>query len=103
MCDIAHIVTATLTLETTLQMQFWKEHVDSQANLADCGPKDTFDHVPALGISWENLETPPWSSKVATTSATEWLHWFHVGKITWIAITGADNIGTLRVVLHLFS
>ena len=82
MCDIAHIVTATLTLETTLQMKSWKEHVDSQANLADCGTKDTFDHVQALGIPWENLEMPPWPSKVATASAAEWLQWFHIGKTT---------------------
>ena len=81
-CDIAHIVTATLTLETTLQMKSWKEHVDSQANLADCGTKDTFDHVQALGIPWENLEMPPWPSKVATASAAEWLQWFHIGKTT---------------------
>jgi hypothetical protein len=80
--DIAQIVAATLTLETTLGMKSWKEHVDSQANLADCGTKDTFDHVKAMGLLWEDLEIPPWPVKVSSASAAEWLQWFHMGKPT---------------------
>ena len=41
--DISRIISATLAIEAALGMKSWKEHVDSKANLADCGTKDVTD------------------------------------------------------------
>ena len=57
-------------------MKSWKEHVDSKANLADCGTKDVTDYVSALGISWETLCLPPWPRDLRSASSDEWLRWY---------------------------
>lgn len=79
-CDISHIVSATLAIEAALGMKSWKEHVDSKANLADCGTKDVSDYVTALGISWEHLQVPPWPHNVRQASSAEWIRWFSENK-----------------------
>ena len=75
-CDISHIVASALSMEAALRMKSWKEHVDSRANLADCGTKDVTDYVSALGISWETLSLPPWPRDLRTASSNEWLRWY---------------------------
>jgi len=75
-CDISHIVASALSMEAALQMKSWKEHVDSKANLADCGTKDVTDYVSALGISWENLCLPPWPRDLRSASSDDWLRWY---------------------------
>ena len=74
--DISRIISATLAIEAALGMKSWKEHVDSKANLADCGTKDVTDYVSALGMIWETLDVPPWPNNVQTASSNEWITWF---------------------------
>ena len=74
--DVGHIVSATLMTEAALGMRSWKEHVDSKANLADCGTKEVDDYVTAMGINWETLELPPWPKDLRSASSDEWLRWY---------------------------
>jgi hypothetical protein len=74
--DISCIIAAALSLEASLGLRSWKEHVDSKANLADCGTKDVFDHVSTMGATWETLQLPPWPQDVRTASCDEWLSWY---------------------------
>ena len=78
--DISRIISATLAIEAALGVKSWKEHVDSKANLADCGTKDVTDYVSALGLIWETLSVPPWPSNVQTASSHDWLAWFRDNK-----------------------
>ena len=63
-------------------MKSWKEHVDSKANLADCGTKDVADYVTALNINWEILEVPPWPANVAQAPSSAWISWFRENQTT---------------------
>ncbi len=81
-CDISHIVSATLAIEAALGMRSWKEHVDSKANLADCGTKDVADYVTALNIDWEILAVPPWPADVAQAPSSAWISWFKENQTT---------------------
>ena len=73
---ISCIIAAAQSLEASLGIRSWKEHVDSKANLADCGTKDVFDHVSTMGATWETLQLPPWPQDVRTASCDEWLSWY---------------------------
>jgi hypothetical protein len=73
--DVGCIIHASLMLQAKLRTVSWYEHVDSKANVADGGSRDSSELTDRLGIPLTPKQLPPWPANVLTAPADVWLKW----------------------------
>ena len=73
--DFGCVVHALLLGAAKLRTRPWFEHVDSKANPADGGTRDSFESSRQLGIHLQEVQVPQWPASTVNATAEEWLAW----------------------------
>ena len=73
--DFGCVVHALLLAAAKLNARPWFEHVDSKANPADGGTRDSFISSRQLSIQLQEVQVPQWPSSTVNATPQEWLAW----------------------------
>ena len=73
--DFGCVVHALLLAAAKLNTRPWFEHVDSKANPADGGTRDSFETAQQLGIDLREVPVPEWPVDTVNATPYEWLGW----------------------------
>ena len=91
MADISCIIHASLLCMASLRVCSWYEHVDSKANIADRGTRNSDEVAKALGVLLEPKSLPLWLSNTATAPPSYWLQWLDRNVGQRLAIAAAQD------------
>jgi hypothetical protein len=73
--DFGCVVHAFLLAAAKLNARPWFEHVDSKANPADGGTRDSLETAHQLGIDLREVPVPEWPVDTVNATPYEWLAW----------------------------
>ena len=73
--DFGCVVHAFLLAAAKLNTRPWFEHVDSKANPADGGTRDSLVTAHQLGIGLREVPVPEWPVDTVNATPYEWLDW----------------------------
>jgi hypothetical protein len=79
--DFGCVIHSVLLAVAQLHSHVWWEHVDSQANLADGGTRESFALAAKLGVTYHPRSLPPWPQNTLDAEPDAWLPFLHDANV----------------------